>query len=58
MQAAHASRWIWALAYASAVEAVVKMLRLERVPPLEMESGAFNDFKHAIDEFNIYIDKW
>ncbi len=58
MQAAHASRWIWALAYASAVEAVVKMLHLERVPPLEMDPRAFTDFKHAIGEFNIYIDKW
>ncbi len=58
IQAAHGSRWVWALTYASAVEAMVKLLGLAGQPRTDMDAAALAKFTEAVDEFRSYIDRW
>ncbi len=57
-QAAHGSRWVWALAYASAVEAMLKLLGLEGQPRTDMDAAALAQLTEAVDDFESYIDRW
>lgn len=58
IQAAHGSRWVWALTYASAVEAMVKVLGFEGHPRIDMDAAALAQLAEAVDDLKSYIDQW
>ncbi len=57
-QAARGSRWVWALTYASAVEAMVKLLGLEGQPRADIDAAALAHLTEAVSDFRSYIDRW
>lgn len=58
IQAARGSRWVWALTYASAVEALLRLLGLEGRARTDMDAKALTELTQAVDAFNAYIDAW
>lgn len=58
IQAARGSRWVWALTYASACEAMVKILGLDGGPRTDLTVEDLKDLTSAVDEFNKHIDQW
>jgi hypothetical protein len=57
-QAAHGSRWVWALTYASAVEAMVKLLGLEGRPRADIDAAALAQLTESVNSFHSHIDRW
>lgn len=58
IQAAHGSRWVWALTYASAVEGVMKLLGLMQLPRIDMDNEQIEELSKTIQEFKAYVDAW
>jgi hypothetical protein len=57
-QAAHGSRWVWALTYASAVEAMVKLLALEGQVRADIDATALAKLAESVNNFHSHIDCW
>jgi hypothetical protein len=58
VQAAHGSRWIWALTYASAVEAILEIFGLADHPRTDIDARALTQLKKSVNEFKKLIDSW
>jgi hypothetical protein len=56
IQAAHGSRWVWSLTFASAVEGLIDLLGLEGMPRIDLEDAKRAGLEKAIDEFKRYVD--
>ena len=58
IQAAHGSRWVWALTYASAVEGIVELCGLAGQSRTDIDAEALDQLKKSVTDFKSYIDKW
>lgn len=58
IQAAHGSRWVWALTYASAIEALVELLGFASQPRTDIDSEALGQLQKSVAAFKSYIDLW
>lgn len=58
IQAAHGSRWVWALTYASAAEGLIEIIYPDRKLRPDMAATEIEDLRAAIGRFKQHIDLW
>jgi hypothetical protein len=58
IQAAHGSRWVWALTYASAAEGLINLLGLEGSPRIDMNDKQREELLAAVESFKAYVAAW